>query len=574
MRILSLLLFGVLLSVHGVLAAEPPPKYALLIAVSEYDHDDMNQPELEFPEADARVLGEFLHFAGYQLELLLGADATQAAIRQKLNDLDRQASSNGVIVVGLFGHGVEIETQNGPGAIVAEAGFCPVDTTMRNVKDAEGRIQLGENRPLTEPDPECLITLTEVLTALRTAKAGKRVVFTNCGPLDSRQSRGRTFGSSFTPGALPANTAVFFGCSPNEQTWEHEDWRQSAFTKCLLQEMQDLHLSGTVTTGGLADRLRKSVPQLVANHSMGKRQNPRVFATSSIDMQFPKLSIRHVFVGKRAGEAQELVPGIRFRWCPIGNATMGSQPHEKGRHKNEDPVEISLTGFWMGETEVTQGQWESLMRTAPWKGKTNLHTGRIQLSMAVKEGSDYAASYISHGDLGDGTIEADSACDFCRRLTERERKAGRLPAGWKYALPTEAQWEYACRAGTRTRFSFGDDESRLNEYAWWGAKYGDANSLGNTRNEHYPHSVALKQPNAWGLYDMHGNVWEWCADWFIEKLPGGRDPVVVSKASIRVCRGGCWLLGQSSCRSAVRSGGSPDNRNSAVGFRVAAVPVR
>ena len=179
----------------------------------------------------------------------------------------------------------------------------------------------------------------------------------------------------------------------------------------------------------------------------------------------------------------------------------------------------------------------------------------------VKEGADYPASYISHGDAGDGKLEADSASDFCDLLTEQERKAGRLPAGWKYSLPTAAQWEYACRAGTTTTFSFGDNENRLNEYGWFDK---NANSVG----ESYAHRVGLKQPNDWGLLDMHGNLWEWCHDWYQEKLRGGCDPVVNSGSSFRVFRGGCWSNSAAICRAAYRSGYEPANRNYYLGFRV------
>ncbi len=161
-------------------------------------------------------------------------------------------------------------------------------------------------------------------------------------------------------------------------------------------------------------------------------------------------------------------------------------------------VAVTLTKpFSLGKTEVTQGQWKSVMDTEPWDGQDN-----------VKADKDNPATYVNW----------DDATDFCKKLTEIERKSGKLKANEEYRLPTEAQWEYACRAGTTTAFSFGDDESKLGEYAWYD---------GNTKNidREWAHKVGTKKPNPWGLHDMHGNVAEWCEDWHDEKLSGGVDPV-------------------------------------------------
>lgn len=153
-----------------------------------------------------------------------------------------------------------------------------------------------------------------------------------------------------------------------------------------------------------------------------------------------------------------------------------------------------------------------------------------------------------------------SAAEYCRRLTDRERAAGRLPEGYAYTLPTEAQWEYACRAGTT-----GDYAGDLNAMAWY-----DRNS------DLRVHSVGQKQPNEWGLYDMHGNVWEWCLDWY-DTYPGGTvtDPAGPPEGRNRALRGGSWKDWASDCRSAVRSLGEPDNPHfHLVGFRVALSPAR
>jgi len=193
---------------------------------------------------------------------------------------------------------------------------------------------------------------------------------------------------------------------------------------------------------------------------------------------------------------------------------------------------FELKGYWLGKTELTQGQWEALMGSNP----ANLKNA----------GRDAPVEQVSW----------DDAMQFCRKLTERERQAGRLPEGYEYTLPTEAQWEYACRAGTT-----GDYAGNLDAMAWY-----NQNS-GNTA-----HPVAQKQPNAWGLYDMHGNVWEWCRDWKAD-YPGGsvRDPTGPSSGSSRVSRGGSWYADADAglCRSAVRLGDGPGLRDFSQGFRFA-----
>jgi formylglycine-generating enzyme required for sulfatase activity len=150
--------------------------------------------------------------------------------------------------------------------------------------------------------------------------------------------------------------------------------------------------------------------------------------------------------------------------------------------------------------------------------------------------------------------------EFCRRLSIQE--------GVEYRLPTEAEWEYACRGGTTTVFSFGDDEARLGQYAWYGKNAGDI-------GEKYAHRVGQKLPNRWGLYDMHGNVLEWCQDWYgsyglerpSEKVVS--DPLGPAQGEYRVLRGGSFSYLSSSVGSAYRSYYRPGNRVNGRGFRAA-----
>jgi eukaryotic-like serine/threonine-protein kinase len=163
------------------------------------------------------------------------------------------------------------------------------------------------------------------------------------------------------------------------------------------------------------------------------------------------------------------------------------------------------------------------------------------------------------------------AVEFCNKLSEREKRAPfyringtnvTIVGGNGYRLPREAEWEYACRAKSATLYPFGDDASRLDEHAWY-----------NRNSESKTHPVGQKLPNAWGLYDMLGNVWEWCGDGYDEKYDGSSlpaNPSDVSETSGRVFRGGSWLYDASLCRPAYRYLESPRYQDSLVGFRVAA----
>jgi formylglycine-generating enzyme required for sulfatase activity len=151
------------------------------------------------------------------------------------------------------------------------------------------------------------------------------------------------------------------------------------------------------------------------------------------------------------------------------------------------------------------------------------------------------------------------ASNYCSAVTRRERAAGHLPAGYEYRLPTEAEWEYACRAGVTNQYSFGDDASMADQYAWT-AENSDATT----------HPVGLKRPNPWGLYDMHGDVWEWCLDWYEPYPPAPvTDPVGPAQSKFKVFKGGGWNQDIDYARSANRFMMSPSNGIHFVGFRLA-----
>jgi formylglycine-generating enzyme required for sulfatase activity len=215
---------------------------------------------------------------------------------------------------------------------------------------------------------------------------------------------------------------------------------------------------------------------------------------------------------------------------------MGSPEGEPDRRDDEYQHKVTISkAFYIQTTEVTQGQWKAMMGIEPWKGKDY-----------VKEGPNYAASYVSW----------DDAIAYCKKLSEKESKT--------YRLPTEAEWEYACRAGTDTAWNFGDDANVLGDYAWYRENAWDI-------GQDFAHQVRLKKPNAFGLYDMHGNVYEWCNDYYgadYYKQSPEKDPTVPTQGSYRVFRGGSWDDVARLARSAFRIGRGAADRYYFFGFRL------
>ena len=240
------------------------------------------------------------------------------------------------------------------------------------------------------------------------------------------------------------------------------------------------------------------------------------------------------------GELTVKLPGgvsMEFVYIEPGSFMMGSDESEMGqmdeRERPQHEVEISR-GFYLGKYEITQGQWYAVMETRPWKAKRY-----------VREGADHPAVYISWMEVQ----------KFIQRLNRVEGER-------VYRLATEAEWEYACRAGTRTLWSCGDDEMQLRDYAW----ISDNSWM---VGEQYAHAVGGKLPNPWGLYDMHGNVWEWV--WDREGVYGRErqiDPKGPDQGALRVARSGSFGHLALGARSASRFFGKPDSQRSDLGARL------
>ena len=230
--------------------------------------------------------------------------------------------------------------------------------------------------------------------------------------------------------------------------------------------------------------------------------------------------------------------GMKLVLIPKGTFMMGSPESEKGRNENETQYEVTISkDYYLGVHEVTQAQYEKVIGKNP----SHFQGEKIQGSS-----SNHPVEKVSWED----------AVEFCKKLSDlpEEKKAGRV-----YRLPTEAEWEYVCRAGGKSAYSFGESSKSLGDYAWF-----------NENSNRQTHPVGEKKANARGLYDMQGNVWEWCSDWY-DEYPKGTvsDPTGPKGGSLRVGRGGSWDFVAALCRSAFRGRVVPSYRSSDFGFRVA-----
>lgn len=529
------LLLAMLLSIVGIenvsrLQAED---YAFLVAVQDYDPTQLTK--LNYARNDIVEFRDALLKTGYESEnIVLMHDDYQSlpnatryapyakSIRKELGLLLGTLEEDDSIIVAFAGHGVQFKGED-------VSYFCPLDVDL---KDKERK---------------SLISLPEIYAALKQTQARKRLLLVDACRNDPVSAIARSSGKvevesvsrpQMTP--PPEGVVALFSCAAGQQAYEWPEFKHGIFFYQVLQAWNGGDKALTLDQL-IADA--KSETTTFARLHVRALQTPRQMGFYEGEWILRKQTFP---VGSKAGEVRSFTDlDVKFCWCPAGNFTMGSPATEKDRNDDEAQVDVTLSqGFWLGQTEATQGLWQQVMGTKPWSGKH-----------FVKEGATYPATYVSW----------DDAKRFCEKLTKRERAAGRLPQGWSYCLPTEAQWEYACRSGSKTAFNFGDDAKDLGQYAWFAENARDA-------GEEYAHEVGQKRANTWNLHDMHGNVWEWCKDNLDTSLSGGRDPLVTSEGSYLVMRGGTWFGSAKYCRSARRSGNASSERLGDLGLRVALIP--
>ncbi len=517
MRRLSLLLIVFCLITSISQAAGK--RYAVLVGVEKYEASQF--PTLKYAVEDMSELGQLLEGDGYSVTLLTDDSGkaddsllpTRTNIEKHIQQTLKSCEKDDVVLLAFSGHGLKINRKK-------DAYFCPIDAVPSMQKTGS------------------FVSIAKIYRLLNQCSAGTKVVFFDT----CRNKLGRGLSGLHASAAprVPRGVVVFFGCSAGQIGFEHDQIKHSLFYHVVLEglkgEASDGDEAATLVT--LSDYVRKGVSSQVSELFPGENSKQIPVVQGDLTVSVPMLAKRDSLDNSPtkskkmttpekeeapAGPAAETITnsiGIKLILIPEGEFMMGSSKsateigkmfrlrtnyfdHEHPQHK----VKISKP-FYFGETEVTQKQWLAVMKATPWKSRKY-----------VEQGDDFPASNISW----------EAAQEFIEKLNEKEGVD-------TYRLPTEAEWEYACRAGSQTMFTFGDSLSDLKDHAWFKETASD-------EGEKYPHRVKQKKANDFGLFDMHGNLYEWCHDWYGKlyyRNSPNVDPTGPSEGEVRVVRGGSW----------------------------------
>lgn len=521
-------------------------RVALLVGINEYQKPLLE--DLAYAEADVEAVAAELRTLGFEVRALKGANATRAAIAAAAIELVEGLGKEDLALVMLSGHGAQMDVLQPDGSYRNDAFFCPVDAVDRK--------------------PETHYSLSELTDRVLAPNVGRGLVVVDACRNDPNRSRGKGIEGKVV--ALPEGVALFFSCLKGQRSFEEPSLKHGVFTHCLLEGLRGAaEREGVIDWSALVSHttFRMSTAEVRAYLPEGSIQQPiaaggvpftplgrvlpKTDALAPTRVPVPATPQKREPAGR--GERDDNTLKMPLVYCRAGSFMMGSQYWGRGGqpipgiYAHEGPQRrVKLTrGFWLAKYEVTQAEWEKVMHSRPWEGQEG-----------VLEDPRAPATHINW----------DEAMAFCEKLTSIESEAGRLAEGQRFTLPTEAQWEYACRSSKTTLWAFGDDPSRLSDYAW----FLENASVGVDSPSAHP--VGKKKPTGRGFHDLHGNVAEWCSDWqgSYNTMPT-TDPWGALNGIYRSVRGGAWVGQANELRASFRNSQTPSASNNYVGFRVALI---
>ncbi len=570
LKILSLILFS--LATGRIAFGED--YYAVLVGVEIYDTSTFNN--LEFAADDAIALSVQLESLGFKTTVLTGESDTarlQPTNPEKILDsitaIGRSCLEDDTLVISLSGHGVQFSDEELLPSGVKETYFCPSDADLKK--------------------KESLLKISTVVDAMNQTKATKKLLLIDACQENVLSKNGQKKGGKVidlgsiheTRKTVPGGIAILFSCSDQQFSWEHQPLKHSVFTYHVIEYLKGsaqprYYDDGKMELSGLVSFVAKKTNDYVVQNNL------------TSDGQYPVLrgNTTNWKLGSTSVNAQQLTNslGMEFSLIPAGTFMMGSRLTAKEVNQrfpggNEEDYEdekqhrvILTQPFYMGKYEVTVGQFRKFVEAENYKTEAETDgQGGWGFDGVFVQDPKYSwritgfPQEVNHPVVN---VSWNDAMAFCRWLSRVD--------GREYRLPTEAEWEFSCRAGSDSEFFFGDDAEQLVGVsnvadATLNQRFsGIGNPLLSNDGALYTSLVGSFRPNEFGLYDMHGNVSEWCSDWYgyySDKTV--TDPGGPTTGSFRVNRGGGWINEAAHCRSAHRYSDAPSYRNTDYGFRVA-----
>ncbi len=522
-----------------------PRRVAFLTGVSKYRHKDMD--DLDWPENDVVELEKQLKALGFEVTSAAGSKATKSELELKLGkfvELTKGLAKDDIAFLAFSGHGQQL---NIDGELIPY--FCPYDTIP--YEDTIRR-------------PEKLISLNWVIQELK--ESGSRHNLIAIDACRNNPAKGRGIDGGFA-NEIPRGLSILFSARSGQKSWESidEGIRHGVFTHFLLKGMRGeaRDRRGRLTWDSLVSYVRTEVPiegpALAGGND--RRQHPQLVAN--------KDAITVLEIAKRAlpKTYTSTSTGMQFVLISPGTFQMGSPPSENGRGDDERLHSVTISQpFYMGVYEVTQSEFQRVVGTNPSSFATlaNVDTSRFPVENVNWYDAVYFCNRLSQLDQ---RVPYYAIHDIERDHLGIKSAIVSTVGGNGYHLPTDAQWEYACRAGTGTTYATGKQLTLRD------ANFAVDPSLNRLVSGGYDIKRTVKvgtyAANPFGLHDMHGNVWEWVQEWYGDYPDGPTvNPEGPESGSLRVLRGGSWDFSARYARSARRNHNIPDYRNYNYGFRV------